>query len=183
MNTAKRASNTNLTSPVTRSTNVEKLQVFHVPFALKCFILNTDCTPTWEGVIPSDSILNALLTYRIAVFPTLHCSVTAVCMCIKFKVLHVLYLFFRSFMIIFVHYFLLMYVGTYKIFVLDRRFVCQACKKSYKHKHHLTSHLRYECGKEPRFECPFCYKMCHHRYVLNAHVRQCHLLVQNVKQL
>lgn len=54
------------------------------------------------------------------------------------------------------------------------RFVCPQCSKSYKHKRHLTSHLTYECFKEPKLECPICLKKFHQRYALNAHEKRLH---------
>ncbi|XP_046663205.1 longitudinals lacking protein, isoforms A/B/D/L-like isoform X1 [Homalodisca vitripennis] len=36
-----------------------------------------------------------------------------------------------------------------------KQFLC-GCGRSYKHKHHLVQHLRYECGTEPAFPCPYC---------------------------
>ncbi|KAF6202957.1 hypothetical protein GE061_003365 [Apolygus lucorum] len=36
------------------------------------------------------------------------------------------------------------------------RYPCDQCGRSYKHKSHLNSHIRYECGKEPQFACDFC---------------------------
>lgn len=55
-----------------------------------------------------------------------------------------------------------------------QRYFCKNCNKSYKHKRHLSSHLRYECGKEPSFECTLCKKKYFQKYTLNAHVRQTH---------
>ncbi|XP_026481460.1 zinc finger protein 425-like [Ctenocephalides felis] len=36
-----------------------------------------------------------------------------------------------------------------------RQHHCAACGRSYKHKKHLTSHKRYECGKQPQHQCPY----------------------------
>lgn len=54
------------------------------------------------------------------------------------------------------------------------RYFCVGCSKSYKHKRHLSSHIRYECGKEPSFKCQCCKKMFYQKYTLNAHLRQIH---------
>jgi hypothetical protein len=35
-------------------------------------------------------------------------------------------------------------------------FVCDACGKVYRYYRNLQSHIRQECGKEPRILCPFC---------------------------
>lgn len=58
--------------------------------------------------------------------------------------------------------------------LLYGRFFCIGCSKSYKHKRHLSSHIRYECGKEPTFECQACSKKFFQKYTLNAHLRQMH---------
>ncbi|KAK5641991.1 hypothetical protein RI129_008158 [Pyrocoelia pectoralis] len=55
------------------------------------------------------------------------------------------------------------------------RHPCKNCNKSYKHRQHLTSHLKYECGKEPQFQCHICYKKYHQKYTLNHHIRVSHL--------
>ncbi|XP_033207794.1 longitudinals lacking protein, isoforms A/B/D/L-like [Belonocnema kinseyi] len=34
--------------------------------------------------------------------------------------------------------------------------ICVNCGKSYKWKHHLSRHLKFECNRNPRFFCPFC---------------------------
>ncbi|XP_024889508.1 longitudinals lacking protein, isoforms A/B/D/L-like [Temnothorax curvispinosus] len=38
------------------------------------------------------------------------------------------------------------------------RFPCpnSNCRRVFKWKKHLLSHLRHECGQEPRFKCPYC---------------------------
>jgi len=38
----------------------------------------------------------------------------------------------------------------------------------------MTSHLNYECGKEPKFECQDCGKKYYQRFILNAHYRRVH---------
>lgn len=58
----------------------------------------------------------------------------------------------------------------------DERYYCKNCCKSYKHKRHLSSHLRYECGKKPSFECRVCKRRFYQRYTLNAHLRQIHFV-------
>lgn len=54
------------------------------------------------------------------------------------------------------------------------RYCCPKCNKNYKYRKHLTSHLTYECDKEPQFQCEVCLKKFHYRYVLNAHLRHIH---------
>lgn len=49
----------------------------------------------------------------------------------------------------------------------------QRCGRSYKNKHSLASHLRYECGVQPQFNCKNCsrtFKLKHH---LKSHVMSC----------
>ncbi|RZB39178.1 hypothetical protein BDFB_000076 [Asbolus verrucosus] len=57
---------------------------------------------------------------------------------------------------------------------VHQRYFCKNCCKSYKHKRHLSSHVRYECGKDPSFECVVCKKKFFQKYTLNAHLRQTH---------
>lgn len=57
---------------------------------------------------------------------------------------------------------------------VHQRYFCKNCCKSYKHKRHLSSHLRYECGKDPGFECMVCKRKFYQKYTLNAHLRQTH---------
>ncbi|KAG8259318.1 hypothetical protein J6590_014787 [Homalodisca vitripennis] len=51
-----------------------------------------------------------------------------------------------------------------------KKYVCAVCRKRYHHNHHLTRHVRYECGKEPQFPCPHCPYRSKHRDNLNKHV-------------
>lgn len=49
----------------------------------------------------------------------------------------------------------------------------QNCGRSYKHKHSLTNHLKYECGVQPQFICKNCsrtFKLKHH---LKKHKMSC----------
>nr|CAI5842186.1 unnamed protein product [Callosobruchus analis] len=56
-----------------------------------------------------------------------------------------------------------------------RLFKCPHCVSSYKYKKHLTSHLRFKCGKEPSIWCPYCPKKFHRPYELNSHLKSKHL--------
>lgn len=53
-------------------------------------------------------------------------------------------------------------------------FMCTKCTKSYRLKHSLTRHMRFECGKEPIFACVHCDKKFKHKYDLNVHLRYKH---------
>ncbi|KAF2884453.1 hypothetical protein ILUMI_21719 [Ignelater luminosus] len=54
------------------------------------------------------------------------------------------------------------------------RFVCPKCSASYKHKFHLVSHIRHECGVEPKFRCHICSVMFKYKRSLNLHLRLKH---------
>ncbi|XP_050430029.1 longitudinals lacking protein-like isoform X6 [Adelges cooleyi] len=58
-------------------------------------------------------------------------------------------------------------------------FKCDKCTKSYRYKHGLWRHVRYECGKEPQFQCPFCPKMCKIKTNLTQHIRLRHFQLIN----
>ncbi|KAJ9596804.1 hypothetical protein L9F63_012185, partial [Diploptera punctata] len=54
------------------------------------------------------------------------------------------------------------YIGSFK---------CPTCGKTYRWKHSMVSHYRYECGKEPQFSCPLCPYKCKQKGNLKSHVR------------
>lgn len=58
-------------------------------------------------------------------------------------------------------------------------FKCDKCTKSYRYKHGLWRHIRYECGKEPQFQCLFCPKMCKIKTNLTQHMRLKHYQLMN----
>lgn len=39
---------------------------------------------------------------------------------------------------------------------LVKKFSCESCGRSYQSKGALTTHTKWECGKEPQFQCPHC---------------------------
>lgn len=55
------------------------------------------------------------------------------------------------------------------------RYACLRCGLSYKQKGHLSRHIKYECGVEPKFICKFCNRGFKHRNHLTVHisVRHC----------
>nr|CAI5865333.1 unnamed protein product [Callosobruchus analis] len=52
-----------------------------------------------------------------------------------------------------------------------KRFACTTCRKSYKRKAHLSSHVRYECGKEPAFHCQYCSRSFHQKSNCKKHMK------------
>ncbi|KAG8259311.1 hypothetical protein J6590_014780 [Homalodisca vitripennis] len=52
----------------------------------------------------------------------------------------------------------------------QERFGCPTCGRSYKNKKHLTTHLRFECGKEPQFACPLCPYKAKQKGTLKTHL-------------
>lgn len=53
-------------------------------------------------------------------------------------------------------------------------FICTKCTKSYRLRHSLTRHLKFECGKEPMYACSLCERKFKHKYDLNVHERGKH---------
>lgn len=53
-------------------------------------------------------------------------------------------------------------------------FMCTKCTKSYRLRHSLTRHLKFECGKEPMYACHLCDRKFKHKYDLNVHERGKH---------
>ncbi|XP_046663210.1 longitudinals lacking protein, isoforms A/B/D/L-like [Homalodisca vitripennis] len=47
---------------------------------------------------------------------------------------------------------------------------CETCNRSYKYKHGLAQHQKYECGKEAMFQCSFCPHKAKRRENLRSHV-------------
>nr|XP_012225967.1 PREDICTED: zinc finger X-chromosomal protein-like [Linepithema humile] len=41
-------------------------------------------------------------------------------------------------------------------------------------KRNLTSHLRYQCGQQPRFKCPYCDYMCKVKADIRKHIKNKH---------
>ncbi|KAL7295406.1 hypothetical protein TKK_0011288 [Trichogramma kaykai] len=51
---------------------------------------------------------------------------------------------------------------------------CSKCGKVYKWYRNLTTHLRLECGKEPRVICPFCPRRTKHKTSMRTHIKRMH---------
>lgn len=54
---------------------------------------------------------------------------------------------------------------------------CTKCTKSYRLRHSLTRHLKFECGKEPRYACNMCDRKFKHKYDLNVHEKGKHGMI------
>ncbi|XP_046663213.1 longitudinals lacking protein, isoforms A/B/D/L-like [Homalodisca vitripennis] len=48
--------------------------------------------------------------------------------------------------------------------------VCDTCGRSYKYKHGLVQHRKFECGKAPMFQCPYCPFRAKQKFNLKSHV-------------
>ncbi|KAK9722662.1 hypothetical protein QE152_g19542, partial [Popillia japonica] len=57
-------------------------------------------------------------------------------------------------------------------YILDRlgdyAYKCPSCCKAYKYPKNRNTHMKYECGQEPRFRCPV--KACGYRGKRKAHL-------------
>lgn len=62
-------------------------------------------------------------------------------------------------------------------------FMCTKCTKSYRLRHSLTRHLKFECGKEPKYACSLCDRKFKHKYDLNVHEKGKHGIIHvgNIK--
>lgn len=52
----------------------------------------------------------------------------------------------------------------------NKKFMCDVCNKSYKHKNHLNSHIKFECLNPLQFQCPNCLRRFARRYFLKVHI-------------
>ncbi|XP_024080817.1 gastrula zinc finger protein XlCGF57.1-like [Cimex lectularius] len=60
---------------------------------------------------------------------------------------------------------------------LNKRFTCSKCFTSYKHKHTLTKHVKYECGIEKQFGCQFCPFKSKRKHNVKTHAIRIHSLL------
>ncbi|XP_033231791.1 zinc finger protein 816-like [Belonocnema kinseyi] len=56
-----------------------------------------------------------------------------------------------------------------------KTYKCKKCARSYKQKHTLKSHQKYECNVMPQYNCQFCGKLFKRVFSRNRHVRVVHL--------
>lgn len=62
---------------------------------------------------------------------------------------------------------------------LTELFICPKCTKTYRLKHSLTRHIKFECGQEPKYICNYCEKRFKHKYDLNVHQKCKHSVEKN----
>lgn len=60
--------------------------------------------------------------------------------------------------------------------MINDRFYCEMCSKTYKYKRGWTQHRKYECGKIPGFACNYCPYRCHQKSSLTYHLNNKHLM-------
>lgn len=58
-------------------------------------------------------------------------------------------------------------------------FECHKCRKIYKHKRTLYTHLKFECGKPAQFKCYVCNKTLARKKTLKNHLGMVHGIVSN----
>ncbi|KAL0132445.1 hypothetical protein PUN28_000290 [Cardiocondyla obscurior] len=51
---------------------------------------------------------------------------------------------------------------------------CPRCNAGYTYKKTLKTHMKYDCGKEPRFKCPYCSKRDKCSSNIYKHIRMRH---------
>ncbi|XP_076238050.1 longitudinals lacking protein, isoforms N/O/W/X/Y-like isoform X3 [Calliopsis andreniformis] len=58
-------------------------------------------------------------------------------------------------------------------FTKPSKFACPNpnCRSVFAWKRNLTSHLRYQCGQQPRFKCPYCEYVCKVKADIRKHIR------------
>ncbi|KAL3275259.1 hypothetical protein HHI36_020028 [Cryptolaemus montrouzieri] len=57
---------------------------------------------------------------------------------------------------------------------LSEVFMCTKCTKTYRLKHSLVRHSRFECGQDPKYPCDKCDKRFKHKYDLKIHAKYKH---------
>ncbi|XP_076682706.1 uncharacterized protein LOC143376352 isoform X16 [Andrena cerasifolii] len=61
-------------------------------------------------------------------------------------------------------------------FTKPSKFACPNpnCRSVFAWKRNLTSHLRYQCGQQPRFKCPYCEYVCKVKADIRKHIKSKH---------
>lgn len=52
----------------------------------------------------------------------------------------------------------------------DNAFKCTQCGRTYRRKKNVTTHMKYECNKEPQFVCTICGKATYYRSNFKRHM-------------
>lgn len=58
--------------------------------------------------------------------------------------------------------------------VLNEIYMCPQCAKTYKLKHSLLRHIKFECGIDPQYSCHHCGRKFKHKYDMNNHIKNIH---------
>lgn len=66
---------------------------------------------------------------------------------------------------------------------LTELFMCPKCTKTYRLKHSLTRHIKFECGQEPKYACKLCDRRFKHKYDLGVHEKNKHFMVKAEKSV
>lgn len=61
---------------------------------------------------------------------------------------------------------------------LTELFMCPKCTKTYRLKHSLTRHIKFECGQEPKYACGYCQRRFKHKYDLTVHEKSKHFYLK-----
>ncbi|XP_033210171.1 zinc finger protein 723-like [Belonocnema kinseyi] len=56
-----------------------------------------------------------------------------------------------------------------------RKYKCEKCARTYKLKHTLKSHQKYDCNVVPQYSCKFCGKKFKRIYSMSRHIGRLHL--------
>lgn len=59
--------------------------------------------------------------------------------------------------------------------ILERKYKCDKCARSYTRKEALFRHKTFECGVLPQFKCEFCGKKFTRKCNMNTHINDLHL--------
>lgn len=65
---------------------------------------------------------------------------------------------------------ILLLLFIYLFLVLERKYFCDICGKSYRYPKGLKHHQKYECEREPQFPCPHCPYRAKQKVHLRKHV-------------